>query len=42
MRRIHDLAGFNIIFKAYSPLSPNATFQSSWKLPKAGSFWVSL
>jgi len=42
LRRIHDLAGINIIFKAYSPLSRQATFQSSWKLPKVGSFWVSL
>ena len=38
LRRIHDLAGINIIFKAYSPLSRQATFQSSRKLPKVGSF----
>jgi len=42
LRRIHDVAGINIIFKAYSPLSRQATFQSSWKLLKAGSYWVSL
>ena len=27
LRRIHDLAGINIIFKAYSLLSRQATFQ---------------
>ena len=42
LRRIHDLAGIHILFKAYSPLPRQATFQSSWKLPKVGSFWVSL
>ena len=42
LRRIHELAGINISFKAYSPLPRQAIFQSSWKLPKAGSYWVSL
>ena len=42
LRRIHVLAGINIIFKAYSPLSRQATIQSSWKSPKAGSYRVSL
>ena len=36
------LAGINISFKAYSPHSRKAAIQSSWKLSKAGSFWVSL